>query len=254
VGYGVQAFTIGCTDSILVQPPVQSTPWNVVFAPCSVPSAVSTLRSSCQSALSSLRMPSTRNEEYRYTDISSLLNSALAVAPADVAVNSEQLEQLAVPEAAGSRVVLVNGAFRPELSDLSAVGEGVYVGGAAGAPADVLQQLVSAWVAVLSSCAAMPLLIAWQGVAASFSMDLAWTGDMLCTTHAAGGGSYSHSAGGAPELPCIGTGVLQNVCLADGVPMVKAQKLWCRRRWCGRRWTGCCIRPGCTSAGALQCR
>lgn len=108
-----------------------------------MPSAVSALRSSCQSALSSLRMPSTRNEEYRFTDISPLLNSALAVAPADAAVNSEQLEQLTVPEAAGSRVVLVNGSFRPELSDLSAVGEGVYVGGAAGAPADVLKQLVS---------------------------------------------------------------------------------------------------------------
>jgi Fe-S cluster assembly protein SufD len=88
-------------------------------------------------------MPSTRNEEYRFTDISPLLNSALAIAPADAAVNSEQLEQLAVPEAAGSRVVLVNGVFRPELSDLSAVGKGVYIGNAAGASADVLQELVS---------------------------------------------------------------------------------------------------------------
>lgn len=112
-------------------------------------------------------MPSTRNEEYRYTDISSLLNSALAVAPADAAVNSEQLQQLAVPEAAGSRVVLVNGTFRPELSDLSAVGEGVYVGGAAGAPADVLQQLVSAFSAVRSSFAALCLRtsVAWHGMA-----------------------------------------------------------------------------------------
>jgi hypothetical protein len=110
-------------------------------------------------------MPSTRNEEYRYTDITSLLNSALAVAPADAAVNSEQLQQLAVPEAAGSRVVLVNGTFRPELSDLLAVGEGVYVGGAAGAPADVLQQLVSAFSAVRSSFAALCLRtsVAWHG-------------------------------------------------------------------------------------------
>jgi Fe-S cluster assembly protein SufD len=88
-------------------------------------------------------MPSTRNEEYRYTDISPLLNAALAPAPADAAVDTQQLEQLAVPEAAGSRVVLVNGVFRPELSDLAAVGEGVYVGGAAGAPAEAVQQLVS---------------------------------------------------------------------------------------------------------------
>jgi Fe-S cluster assembly protein SufD len=91
-----------------------------------------------------MRMPSTRNEEYRYTDISPLLNASLAIAPADAAVSSQQLEQLAVPEAAGSRVVLVNGVFRPELSDLSAVGqEGVFIGSAAGAPAEVLQELVS---------------------------------------------------------------------------------------------------------------
>lgn len=108
----------------------------------SAPSAVSALRSSCQAALPSMRMPSTRNEEYRYTDISPLLNASLAIASADAAVNSQQLEQLAVPEAAGSRVVLVNGVFRPELSDLSAVGqEGVFIGSAADAPAEVLQEL-----------------------------------------------------------------------------------------------------------------
>lgn len=124
---------------------------------CSVPSAVSALRSSCQSALPSLRMPSTRNEDYRFTDISPLLNAALAIAPADAAVNGEQLEALAVPEAAGSRVVLVNGTFRPELSDLSALGEGVYVGGAAGAPADALQQLVSCRRLELQCCCAWRL-------------------------------------------------------------------------------------------------
>lgn len=110
---------------------------------CSVPSPVAALRSSCQSALATLRMPSTRNEEYRYTDISPLLNAALVPAPADAAVDPQLLEQLAVPEAAGSRVVVVNGVFRPELSDLAAVGEGVYVGSAAGAPSDAVQQLVS---------------------------------------------------------------------------------------------------------------
>lgn len=115
--------------------------WTVCY--CSVPSAVGALQSSCQSALATLRMPSTRNEDYRYTDISPLLNASLVLASADAAVNTQQLEQLAVPEAGGSTVVLVNGAYRPDLSDLSAVPEGVYVGGSAGAPAEVLQQLVS---------------------------------------------------------------------------------------------------------------
>lgn len=90
-----------------------------------------------------MRMPSTRNEEYRFTDISPVLGSSLALAPADAAVDAGMLEQLELPEAAGSRIVLVNGVFRPELSDLSALPAGCYVGGSAGAPADAVQQLVS---------------------------------------------------------------------------------------------------------------
>jgi Fe-S cluster assembly protein SufD len=88
-------------------------------------------------------MPSTRNEEYRFTDLSPVLNSSLALAPADAAVDAAMIEQLALPEAAGGRIVLVNGVFRQELSDLAALPAGCYVGGSAGAPADALQQLVS---------------------------------------------------------------------------------------------------------------
>jgi hypothetical protein len=90
-----------------------------------------------------MRMPSTRNEEYRFTDLSPVLNSSLALAPADAAVDAAMIEQLALPEAAGGRIVLVNGVFRPELSDLSGLLAGCYIGGSAGAPADAVQQLVS---------------------------------------------------------------------------------------------------------------
>jgi Fe-S cluster assembly protein SufD len=107
------------------------------------PAALAGLRSSCQAALATLRMPSTRNEEYRYTDIAPLLAGSLTAAPGDAAVDAQLLETLALPEAAGSRVVLVNGTFRPELSDLGALPQGAYVGGSAGAPAEALQQLVS---------------------------------------------------------------------------------------------------------------
>lgn len=99
------------------------------------------LRASCQPALSTMRMPSTRNEEYRFTDLTPVLSNSLALAPADAAVDAGMLEQLALPEAAGSRIVLVNGVFRQGLSDLSALPAGCYVGGSAGAPAEALQQL-----------------------------------------------------------------------------------------------------------------
>jgi Fe-S cluster assembly protein SufD len=89
-------------------------------------------------------MPSTRNEDYRFTDVSGLLAATLSAAPGGAAVDAALLEQLALAEAAGSRVVMVNGLFRPELSDLAGLPQGVYVGGSAGAPGDVLQQLVGA--------------------------------------------------------------------------------------------------------------
>lgn len=114
----------------------------VVLIACSCPE-LQKLHSNCQPALMSMRMPTTRNEDYKFTDITSLLNISLSPAPADAAVHHQLLEQLDFPEAAGSRVVVVNGAFRPELSDLSALPQGVYVGGCAGAPAEALQQLVS---------------------------------------------------------------------------------------------------------------
>ncbi|KAF8065543.1 IDA4 [Scenedesmus sp. PABB004] len=129
-----------------VAAPVAEDAWlakNVVplLEGASAPGPLAGLRGACAPALAGLRMPSTRSEEYRYTDISPLLAAGLAAAPADAPVDAALLEALALPEAAGSTAVLVNGALRPELSDLSALPAGAYVGGAAGAPAEALALL-----------------------------------------------------------------------------------------------------------------
>lgn len=92
--------------------------------------------------LSAMRMPTTRNEEYRFTDISALTSATLVSAGGSAAVDSALLDQLRFPESTGSCIVLVNGRMRPDLSDLSALPKDVYVGGAAGAPAEVLQRMV----------------------------------------------------------------------------------------------------------------
>ena len=44
-------------------------------------------------------------------------------------------ERYALPEAASTRLVIVNGTLRPELSDLSGLPKGVYLGSIQGAPA-----------------------------------------------------------------------------------------------------------------------
>jgi len=90
-----------------------------------------------------MRMPTTRNEEYRFTDVAALTSASLTPAAAGASIDAAFLEQLRFPESKGSTVVLVNGHVRSELSDLTALPKGAYVGGAAGAPADVLKHLVS---------------------------------------------------------------------------------------------------------------
>ncbi|KAI8464572.1 MAG: iron-sulfur cluster assembly protein [Monoraphidium minutum] len=105
------------------------------------PAGLAALRSSCVPALATLRVPTTRNEEYRFTDVAALTAAALAPAPAGAVVDAGLLERLHFPEAQGSTLVLVDGRLRPELSDLSALPAGVYVGPATGAPAEVLQRV-----------------------------------------------------------------------------------------------------------------
>ena len=43
-------------------------------------------------------------------------------------------ERYSLPEAASTRLVIVNGALRPELSNLSGLPQGVYLGSIQGAP------------------------------------------------------------------------------------------------------------------------
>ena len=112
--------------------------------PSSIPiptHSLAALRGASVAALATLRVPTTRNEEYRFTDVAPLTTATLAAADGDAAVDAALLESLRLPEAAGSTLVLVNGKLRPELSDASKLPSGAYVGGAAGAPADVLRRL-----------------------------------------------------------------------------------------------------------------
>ncbi|KAG2445647.1 hypothetical protein HXX76_000257 [Chlamydomonas incerta] len=107
------------------------------------PSSLATLREQSRSALATLRMPSTRNEDYRYTDITPLLRTNVQLAAAGAAVPAELLAAHELPGAA-ARLVVVDGVLRPELSTgLSGLPAGTYVGPLAGAPDAVKQKLGS---------------------------------------------------------------------------------------------------------------
>ncbi|KAL6758709.1 iron-sulfur cluster assembly protein [Haematococcus lacustris] len=107
----------------------------------SVSPRLTQLHEACWAAVPSLHMPSTRNEEYRYTDISPLLRSTLEAADKAAEVTAASVAALIPEECVTSHLVLVNGVLRPELSHLPQLPEGAYVGGVEGAPEAVAAQL-----------------------------------------------------------------------------------------------------------------
>ncbi len=85
------------------------------------------LRQKAASVVVQSRMPSQKDEEWRFTDLSELLQLNFQTA-GEAEVTHDTLEGFILPEAAQSRVVFVNGFYAPQLSDISGLPEGVYVG------------------------------------------------------------------------------------------------------------------------------
>lgn len=124
--------------------------WLALTAPLSraspaPPRSLAALQASCLSALASTRMPTSRNEEYRFTDVAPVL--ALSLAAADGAGVDAAAAAAARPlkKAAAATVVVVDGVMDEQRSSLGALPAGVYVGGVAGAPADVVSFALVSW-------------------------------------------------------------------------------------------------------------
>ena len=88
--------------------------------------------------LAASQMPTTKVESYRFTDIRPLLERTL-VAPeaADDAAVAAAVERCAMPDAGAAVVVMVDGTFRADLSDLASLPDGAFVGPLADAPEGV---------------------------------------------------------------------------------------------------------------------
>uniref|UniRef100_A0A7S0NAH2 Fe-S cluster assembly protein SufD n=1 Tax=Pyramimonas obovata TaxID=1411642 RepID=A0A7S0NAH2_9CHLO len=108
-----------------------------VCAPGSTGDAVSAVQTSAVEYLKSIDLPNTRTEAYRFTDLLPLVKAQLVV-PSEATDIS--LENYALEQADKSRIVLVDGIFRADLSDLSGLPAGVTVGplSAVSAPASTL--------------------------------------------------------------------------------------------------------------------
>lgn len=107
------------------------------------PASLAGLRDKCNGALATMRMPTTRNEEYRFTDIAPLLRSNVQAAAPGASVPASTIDALVLPESAAT-AVLVDGQLRPELCrGLDQLPGGAYVGPLAGAPAAAAEKLGS---------------------------------------------------------------------------------------------------------------
>lgn len=88
--------------------------------------SIQDIREGAAHEVRSLSLPSTRDEEWRFTDLSPLLSLRFQ-APAETDITLDDLDGFLLPEASKSRLVFVNGRYAPELSSTDDVDEGILV-------------------------------------------------------------------------------------------------------------------------------
>jgi len=101
--------------------------------------SLESLYNTCSSALKSLRVPTARNEDYRFTDLSVLSRSPVYAPKNPVSEKINDIVLSAELDGPAIKVVVVNGVVSEVLlPDQGAKAEGVYIGSAKHAPKDVV--------------------------------------------------------------------------------------------------------------------
>lgn len=96
---------------------------------------VQELRDRTSALLDHYNIPTLRDEEWRFTDLSSLRQvNFKAVGATDELPTHADITPLTLPEAANSRLVFVNGVYAPHLSAVTGLPDGVVVSNLAGLP------------------------------------------------------------------------------------------------------------------------
>lgn len=86
------------------------------------------LRTQSKLLIQEQAFPTTRDEEWRFTDLSSLLQVNFEAIASQPSVSSEQIAPFTLPEAADSRLVFVNGVYQSHLSSVKGLPKDLYVG------------------------------------------------------------------------------------------------------------------------------
>lgn len=125
----------GLTSDIYLRELLQQCETKQTVAEGAIASSIQQLRQQAAATVLESGFPTKKDEEWRSTDLSELLQiSFQAAEPVTIAVSD--LDSFVLPETQQSRLVFVNGYYAPELSDLSALPEGIYVGNLADSRSD----------------------------------------------------------------------------------------------------------------------
>ncbi|WP_107667753.1 Fe-S cluster assembly protein SufD [Cyanothece sp. BG0011] len=92
-----------------------------------------TLRKNAVSQVQELTLPSKKDEEWRFTDLSDLYQLAFQTAKTET-VTPTIIDNFILPEAQQSYLVFVNGEYNSELSNVSSLPEDIYVGNLSNLP------------------------------------------------------------------------------------------------------------------------
>ncbi|PSB07269.1 Fe-S cluster assembly protein SufD [filamentous cyanobacterium CCP2] len=96
---------------------------------------LTSLRDRASEQVQSHSFPTTRNEEWRFTDLSPLLEVPFTeVGSRESGVGLDALDRFVLPEAVNCRLVFVDGVYAPELSSIADLPDGLTVGALSNLP------------------------------------------------------------------------------------------------------------------------
>lgn len=87
-----------------------------------------------------LEIPTKRDEEWRFTDLSPLLAHSFQSARF-IPLENQAIASLILPESEHKRIVFVNGIYAPHLSDITEIPEGIFIGNLAELPEEFRDRL-----------------------------------------------------------------------------------------------------------------
>jgi Fe-S cluster assembly protein SufD len=98
------------------------------------------LRDNAATWAKELAIPTKKDEDWRFTDLSSLLNIQFQSA-STISLETEAIAPLLLPECSQSRLVFVDGIYASHLSSIAGVSEGIFVGNLGQMPVDLQSSL-----------------------------------------------------------------------------------------------------------------